>query len=885
VNNSWILKQDNFDINNLGKYETLFTLGNGNLGLRGNLEENDSNYENGTYINGFYETFPIKYGETAYGYAKNNQAIVNIVDGKGIRIYADGELFTTEKASSHSRELNIRTGILTRRFSWLTSSGAKLNVKTERLVSLYKNSTAVQIFEIEVSRKKVDLEIISSLNNLKESRKKNKKSTIEDPRIGSASEINILKKVEEYAEGTRAYWLHKTRGSDLSLFSGMDHSFSNDSQPVITNTITENKISNNFKFENIDGKFSFVKYLSYQHDSSKSKKNLIFNGLGDLDSCITNGSVFYINKQKEVLEDFWNRTDLIIKGDEELQFGIRFNIFHLLQSTGTDGKVSIAAKGLTGSGYEGHFFWDTEIYVLPYFIYTFPDIAKSLLSYRYSIIDKARLRAEELSHKGVLYPWRTINGEEASAYFPAGTAQYHINADISFGIHKYIKSTADNDFLINYGLEIFIETARFWYDLGEFIPGLDGAFCIHEVTGPDEYTALVNNNLYTNIMARDNLLNASKYLENLKTDKPDLYNTFRIKYDLSDLEISEWKKAAELMRIPYNTKQSLFAQDDAFLNRPVWDFEGTPSNKYPLLLHFHPLTIYRYQVIKQADLVMALFLQGRHFSLSDKKRNFDYYEALTTGDSSLSACIQGIVGMEIGYLELGMKYFEQTVLIDLKDLNGNVKDGVHTASMAGSWMMVIYGFGGMRDSLDVLSFSPRLPGTLTEVSFKINYSSCILKVEIFSDQVIYTLLEGQVLTFYNYYEKIRLLSGESIKISLLPELLVVFVDNDLQLKDDLIFDIKAAGLKKTIFEVKDNIFLQDDSEIFLNGIEKYKVRPWDCLYLTNNSNSLNSLKSLEIPFFEVENAEDLTINGILQKYKEFSLNWKQGIVYNSWKRT
>ena len=710
----------------------------------------------------------------------------------------------------------------------------------------------------------------------------NKNTGSEDPRKGSASEKKVLHRRDVSAERTRAHMIHQTEGSGMSLFSGMDHSFSGNYTPVINNSVSLTEVAVSFTFKNVEGNLQLVKYLCYQHGQNKIEDELKSNGLNDLDSCLKQGPEYYFSAQKSFLSDFWDRTDVIIKGDSELQFGIRFNLFHLLQSTGRNGKVSIAAKGLTGLGYEGHYFWDTEIYVLPFFIYTFPEIAKSLLLYRYSIIDKARERAAELSHKGVLYPWRTINGEEASAYFPAGTAQYHINADIAFGINKYLNSTGDVDFLLKSGLEMLIETARFWYDLGEFIPALDGTFCIHEVTGPDEYTALVNNNLYTNIMARENLLNACDYLEDIKKSRNKFYKSFIKKFDISDQETSNWHKAAEKIRLPYDPKLSIYAQDDAFLTRPVWDFEGTPADRYPLLLHFHPLTIYRYQVIKQADIVMALFLQGNHFSLSDKKRNFDYYEELTTGDSSLSACIQGIVGAELGYLNLAKRYLKQTALIDLQDLNGNVCDGVHTASMAGSWMSVIYGFAGMRDSGGPLCFSPRLPTGLEEISFKINYSNCLLSVVITPEKVVYELLRGDSLRLFNYYDEIHLVSGEKVDISLLPELQVVLIYP--QLGDDikdLVVEVEAAGIKCIILTGKDVSMPPPDPELFMASAESFKVRRWDCLGVTAASDGVAALKSAEMAYIRVVNIKDLTLNSIRTIHKEFSLNWNRGINYQS----
>ncbi len=876
---AWKLIQENFSVSELGKYETLFSLGNGHLGLRGNLEEADSNYERGTYINGLYEVFPIEYGESAYGYAKNNQAIIDLVDGKSFAFYADGELFTTAKASEHIRQLDLRKGVLTRSFTWHTRSGATIDFKIERLVSLVQDSTVIQNLEINVSNKKVDFEIISILSDTPHKKSKNA-DNIEDPRTGSGHGKKVLIRKKELLEGTLGYFIHQTEISKISLFSGMDHSFQSKSIPEISScsSMTDARIS--FKFKNMGGILHFVKYLCYCHEQVKNDSKLKNTCLSDLNLSVKNGPDYYFNAQESFLKDFWSKSDVIITGNQNLQLGLRFNLFHLLQSTGRNGKVSIAAKGLTGLGYEGHYFWDTEIYVLPYYIYTFPEIAKSLLSYRYSIIDKARERAKELSHKGVLFPWRTINGEEASAYYPAGTAQYHINADIAFGINKYVKSTGDIKFLLDYGLEILIETARFWYALGEFIPGFDGAFCIHEVTGPDEYTALVNNNLYTNIMARENLLYASGYLNDLEITNYKFYKDFTDKHNISTEEIESWENAASKMRIPYDSKLSLYAQDDAFLNRPVWDFEGTPKDKYPLLLHFHPLSIYRYQVIKQADLVMALFLQGKYFTIAEKKKNFDYYEKLTTGDSSLSACIQGIMGSELGYLDLAEEYLKQTALIDLNDLNGNVRDGVHTASMAGSWMSVVYGFAGMRDSGEFLSFSPRLPSGLDKVSFKINYSTCLLYVEITKDRVVFKLLEGRELSFYNYHNKIHLALGKKIVISLIPKLKAVLIDHEQDgSMDKLVSDLESAGIKCIIISKDSSLISSSDCESFLNAVESLKLRRWDCLGLTEKSSTIEALKLAEMASMKVKNIKNCTLDSILNMHKEFSLSWNKGISF------
>ena len=403
------------------------------------------------------------------------------------------------------------------------------------------------------------------------------------------------------------------------------------------------------------------------------------------------------------MDDFWHRSDIKIYGNPydsdvtralELQQAIRFNLFQILQASARAEGTGIPAKGLSGQAYEGQFFWDTEIYVLPFLIYTAPRIARNLLNFRYKMLDKARKRACQLNQKGALFPWRTINGEEASAYYAAGTAQYHINADIAYAIKKYFEITGDKDFLYNEGAEILVETARLWLDLGFF---QDGKFHIHGVTGPDEYTTVVNNNAYTNLMARENLRYAVQTVRILQNENLESFAALLDRTNLALGEIEDWDKAASQMYIPYDEVKGIHPQDDSFLSKKVWDFENVPRSKYPLLLNFHPLVIYRHQVIKQADVVLAMHLLGQEFSEEQKRRNFDYYDPLTTGDSSLSVCIQSILAFQLGYSQKALEYAYFAVLMDLADIAGNSKDGCHIASMGGSWMVMVYGFAGMKD--------------------------------------------------------------------------------------------------------------------------------------------------------------------------------------------
>ena len=475
------------------------------------------------------------------------------------------------------------------------------------------------------------------------------------------------------------------------------------------------------------------------------------------------------NRQLKSMDNFWKHSDIEIEGDNQLQLGLRFNLFHLNQAAGRDGLTNIAAKGLTGDGYEGHYFWDTEMYMLPLFVYTQPEVAKALLSYRHSILPKARVRAKELGvNKGILFPWRTINGEECSAYYPAGTAQVHINADIAYGVKLYFEATNDVEFMCEKGLEILIETARFWMEFGDFIEEKDNKFCINGVTGPDEYTAIVNNNFYTNLMAKHNLLFAVKGVEELK-DREEVVNLFnKIGFDLSEVDM--WKKASENMYLPYDDEKKLTMQDDTFFSKKVWDFENTPKENYPLLLHYHPLTIYRYQVNKQADTVLGQLMFSNEFSLEQKKRDFDYYEKITTHDSSLSRSIFGMMASEIGEKEKAYNYFMDTALMDLIDMQQNTKDGIHAANMGGTWMSIVYGFAGMKVNDGKLNINPRLPEKWSKVSFKITFKNKLIKITITELDTIYELIEGYEETIVHCGQEVTIKTNEIVKIENKAEL-------------------------------------------------------------------------------------------------------------------
>ncbi|MEO7398926.1 MAG: glycosyl hydrolase family 65 protein, partial [Ilumatobacteraceae bacterium] len=446
--------------------------------------------------------------------------------------------------------------------------------------------------------------------------------------------------------------------------------------------------------------------------------------------------------QRAWLDTFWTTSDIELHGDEFGQQALRWNLFQLAQASARTDEQGIAAKAVTGAGYEGHYFWDTEIYIVPFLAYTNPETARRLLRFRWHMLDTARRRATELNQRGALYPWRTINGEEASAYYAAGTAQYHINAAVALALKRYLDASGDIGFLAAEGAEILVETARLWEDLGFYAVNGERVFHIHGVTGPDEYTTVVNDNLYTNVMARFNMRYASRVVESLAEWNAEAHEALLRRLDLDPAEVERWTEASNAMFLPFDEELGIHPQDDTFLEREVWDFAATPPENYPLLLHYHPLVIYRFQVLKQADVVLAMFLRSDQFTLDQKRRNFDYYDPITTGDSSLSACVQAVVAAQIGYEDVAVDYFRQALFVDLADTHGNTADGVHIASAGGAWGTVVFGFAGLYDSGVSLRFAPRLPSAWEAISFRMQRHGTKLRVDLDGDGCTVTVLDG-----------------------------------------------------------------------------------------------------------------------------------------------
>jgi alpha,alpha-trehalose phosphorylase len=524
---------------------------------------------------------------------------------------------------------------------------------------------------------------------------------------------------------------YRCTNSRMTLGVGAHHEISTNC-PTTTVTRAEDDVAKTvFRVSAHAGEpIRVVKYISYHSSRGVPSSELTDRCRRTLDRAVDRGEQLILAEQRQWLDAFWGRSDVEIHGQPELQQAMRWNIFQLAQASARAEAVGVPAKGVTGSGYGGHYFWDTEIYVAPFLTYTSPTIARNLLRFRYRMLDAARKRAGELNQQGALFPWRTINGEEASAYYAAGTAQYHIDADVSHALCQYVAATGDTDFLDREAVDILVETARMWADLGFWRENGDDTFHIHGVTGPDEYTTVVNDNLFTNVMARANLRRAVQTVHDMRVRDPRAHHRMEKRLQLDPAEVEEWTRVAEALTIPFDDHLGIHPQDAHFLDREVWDLPNTPPDKLPLLLHYHPLVIYRFQVLKQADVVLALFLQGDQFTAAQKRADFDYYDPITTGDSTLSGCVQSIIAAEVGYADLALRYFVPALFVDLADLHNNSPDGVHVASLGGCWSAAVFGFGGLRDYDGQLSLDPRLPRSWDGLTFRICLRGSRLRVHL-----------------------------------------------------------------------------------------------------------------------------------------------------------
>jgi alpha,alpha-trehalose phosphorylase len=729
----WAVRVDGIDLETLATTESVFALANGHIGMRGTVEEGEPRAVPGTFINGFHENRSLPYAEAGYGFPESGQTSVKVTDGSLIRLVVGDAPFDLRygQVLSHERVLDLRAGTLSRHTEWTSMNGQSIRVTSRRLVSFAQRTIAAMTYEVESLGGDLYVALQSDLL----ANEPTAKGAARDPRLGA--EIGAPLRGELAAGRDRhAVLVHQTERSGLRVAAGMDHLIEVPDRCETTMEVSADLGRLTIAARLPQGRrMRLTKFLAYGWSSVRSASALRDQVEGALATAMLGGWERLADEQRTYLDRFWSGADVEIEGDPELQQAVRFALFHVLQAGARAEHRPIPAKGLTGAGYDGHTFWDTESFVLPVLTYTLPNAARDALYWRYSTLDKARERAAVLGQRGAAFPWRTINGEECSGYWPAGTAAFHIGADIADAVARYVAATEDREFEENCGTELLVETARLWASLGHF--DREGTFRIDGVTGPDEYTAVVDDNVYTNLMAQRNFREAA--------DAARRWPDVATRLGIDARELDEWEKAADRVVLPYDERLGVHSQSEGFTDHDEWDFQGTPPEKYPLLLNYPYFELYRKQVVKQSDLVLAMHLRGDAFTHAEKVRNFAYYEARTVRDSSLSASTQAVVAAEVGQLQLAYDYWGEAALTDLHDLHHNGGSGLHIAALAGAWTAAVAGFGGMRDHGGQLSFAPRLPPGLSRLAFRMTFRGCGLKVDIRPGRARYVLLSGDSL--------------------------------------------------------------------------------------------------------------------------------------------
>lgn len=754
-NNIYEVPDIKLDRYNLKLNEVLFHNANGYIGIRYDFEEGypeELQMTPSQYINGFYDYSAMKQAEKLFGLAVEKQTMLNIAYTQSVKVFADGEEFSmfSGKVLSGQLRLDMDKGITVRNVVWRSPRGRELGIRITRMTSFHQLPLFTIEYELEPLNFSGDITIESVhdgnvLNFINPN----------DPRAASELIRYLTPTCCEIKEGA-SYIRSVTSKSGLEVCSGVKNILFGDKQREFI--IDNNRVVGRFNVPaEQNKKITMIKYAVFC--DSVRYKNCIKQAALELEQAISVPLEDLYKKQAEYLANYWNNCRVEIKGDDDMNAAVRFSLYGLIQSVGKDQYCSIGPKGLSGDGYEGQYFWDGEMYVEPFFTITNPLISRNLIEYRYATLDMARENARNLGHNtGALYPWRTIMGRECSGYFPAGSAQYHINGDIAYSIIAYYLATKDIVFIQEKGAEIIFETARVWIDAGNYYRG---KFHINVVTGPDEYTCMVNNNYYTNVLAQYHLNWAVKFYHLLKNDA--VIDQLTRKIELREDEVAVFQKAAEAMYLPYDDELKINPQDDSFLQKKKLDINNIPPDKFPLLLHYHPLYLYRHQICKQPDTLMAHFILEDAQSEETMLNSFNYYEKITTHCSSLSLCIFSIMAARLGMEAKAFAYFKNAAKLDWADLNRNTEDGIHVANMGGTYMAIVYGFAGFRLKERGISFAPVLPGEWMAYQFTVTFEDSRITVNVTQDKCMFTLAKGTAKNITVYGK--RYLLEDSLAVS------------------------------------------------------------------------------------------------------------------------
>ncbi len=742
----WSIIEQGFDANRIKSSESLFSIGNGAMGQRANFEEQYSGETfQGSYIAGIYYPDKTRVGWWKNGYPEYFAKVLNAPNWIGINVEIDGEMLDLAncKVENFKRVLNMKEGFYERIFTAILKNGVAIDAKIKRFLSMDLDECGFIDYQIKPVNKDVSVVYKPCID----AKVHNEDANWEE----SFWEILDSKVDGEQAFVTaRTFKTHFTVATFMESTLWLDHKKQNVNASNIEKS--EGKIQFDYKINvGQDQKVSLQKIGGYTVSLNHKENNLVNAAKNVIDTASAKGFDQLLSDQKDAWHKIWEMSDITIAGDVKAQQGIRFNIFQLNQTySGKDSRLNIGPKGFTGEKYGGSTYWDTEAYCIPFYMATKDQqVARNLLVYRYNQLDKAIENAEKLGFKNgaALYPMVTMNGEECHNEWEITFEEIHRNGAIAFAIYNYVRFTGDHSYIPEKGLEVLIAIARFWHQRATFSSDRD-QFMILGVTGPNEYENNINNNFYTNYLAKWCIDYASEQIDLLKSKDENRLNELFSKTNLDIKEIAKWKNVADNMYFPFSPKHDVYLQQDGFLDKELIPVSELDKSERPINQKWSWDRILRSPYIKQADVLQCFYFFDEDFSKEQLQRHFDFYEPLTVHESSLSPCVHSIQAATLDDMELAYKFYLRTSRLDLDDYNREVEEGCHITSMAGTWMSIVEGFGGMRVREGKLRFEPKIPKEWKGYSFKINFRNQILKIKVSKDETVFSIESGDDLSVF-----------------------------------------------------------------------------------------------------------------------------------------
>ncbi len=757
----WEIVENGFDPEYAEVAESIYSLGNEYMGIRGLMEEGYSGKTLvGSYFNGIYERLPQK--KSYKGIVDFTEYMVNSVNWLAMEIVVDEEKLdlNTCQFAYFKRSLNLKNGILQRSFIWKLKNGKELELVFERFLSMKREKIGAQKIAIRPINFSGSAQVTMKLDF----------SIIHEAAGENMWDCEICECNEQFLGicGTtkntkqQVYSCCKISGSDLKGVQKLEE---------------EKQVGMTYLVSLSQGRTSFIERIAYnlvqkegiESDSYEAERNLFQMEIGKGEVVLNDFTYEQLkNETAKWWEQVWEKSDIEIEGDVANQQGIRFCIFQMFQTYhGTKPGTNIGAKGLTGESYNGNAFWDTETYCLPFYIFNDVNAAKNLLMFRYLTLQEAKKRAKDLDCKGAFYPIATISGKECCNLWQHASLQLQASTAVAYGIWFYTKLTEDHRFLLDYGLEMLVEISRMLATRGDFSE--DGTkYGYYCVMGPDEFQMMVNHNFYTNYMARFTFNYTIEAIAELLKEYGKETQMLLQKLSLNNEEQTQWKKMADNMYLPKHVEKDIFEQHEGFFDLPHIDVNAIPVEEFPLYHHWTYDRIYRNDMIKQPDVLMAMLLFNSQFTQEQLRLNYEYYEPKCIHESSLSPSVHSILASQLKKHQEAYDFFGFATRMDLDNYNRNTNEGLHTTSIAAAWMNIVYGFGGMRSDGPMLSFSPTIPKNWDSYSFNVTYKDVVISIKVTKTEVILHTKNAEKLELLVYGNKV-VVSQEKMKINIPDE--------------------------------------------------------------------------------------------------------------------